>query len=86
MRYAFREEPGHYLKHMYVDTVSYCWPAVMMAVNTAGADHLFFDSDAPPLVPLLLRAKKLIEELPLSEEDRQAILWGNAARILKLAS
>ena len=79
-------EPSYYLKKMYFDTVSYSWPAVMLGVHTVGVDHLFFGSDAPPLVPLLPRAKRLIEELPLSAEDKDAILWRNAARMLKLAS
>ena len=77
--------PSHYLKKMYFDTVSYHPPAVMCALETVGARHLVFGSDAPPLLPLLPRAKKIIEELPVGQTDRDAILGLNALALLKLA-
>src|SRR2546430_17098261 len=77
--------PGEYLKMMYMDSAAYHWPAVMCAVNTVGIDHVVFGSDAPPLAPLLPRARSLIEELPISESDKEAIFWTNPARLLKLA-
>jgi aminocarboxymuconate-semialdehyde decarboxylase len=78
------KEPGEYLKMMYMDSAAYHWPAVMCAINTIGIDHVVFGSDAPPLAPLLPRAVKLIEDLPISEADKQAIFYDNAARIIGL--
>jgi len=77
--------PSHYLRQLYLDTVSYHAPAVMCGIQTVGAEHVVFGSDAPPLLPLLPKAKQLIEELPISQEDKQAILGGNAARLLGLS-
>jgi len=48
-----------------------------------GIDHVVFGSDAPPLAPLLPKAVKLVEELPISEEDKEKIFFKNPARLLK---
>lgn len=77
--------PGEYLKMMYMDTAAYHWPAVMCAINTVGVEHMVFGSDAPPLAPLLPRARQLVEELPISDADKQAIFFDNAARLVGLA-
>jgi aminocarboxymuconate-semialdehyde decarboxylase len=74
--------PGEYLKMMYMDTAAYHWPAVMCAIQTIGVEHMVFGSDAPPLAPLLPRARQLIEELPISQTDKEAILYHNAARLV----
>ncbi len=79
-----QHEPLHYLKMMYMDTVSYHEPALMCALNTIGADHLVLGADAPPLWPLLPRARKLVEELPIPQADKDGILYRNAFRLLKL--
>ena len=78
--------PSHYLKKMYFDTVSYHAPAVMCALETVGAGRLVFGSDAPPLLSLLPRAKKLIEDLPVGRAEKEAILGLNALELLKLPS
>ena len=79
-----KHEPLHYLKMMYVDSVSYHEPALMAAVNTLGPDHVMLGADAPPLNPLLPRAIKLVQGLPLDDATKEGILWRNAARLLKL--
>jgi len=65
------------------DTVAYHPPAVMCAYQTVGAKRLVFGSDAPPLLPLLPRAKKIIEELPISESERADIFANNAINLLR---
>jgi hypothetical protein len=40
-------------------------------------------SDAPPLLPLLPRAKKIIEELPISRTERDNIFSANALKLLQ---
>jgi aminocarboxymuconate-semialdehyde decarboxylase len=79
-----KHEPLHYLKMMYMDTVSYHEPALMCALQTVGVDHMVLGADAPPLIPLLPRARKLVEELPISQEDKEKILGLNALKLLKL--
>jgi predicted TIM-barrel fold metal-dependent hydrolase len=55
----------------------------MCAYHTVGAKQLLFGSDAPPLLPLLPRAKSIIEQLPIPESEREDILGGNALRLLQ---
>jgi predicted TIM-barrel fold metal-dependent hydrolase len=44
---------------------------------------LLFGSDAPPLLPLLPRAKKIIEELPITDAEREDIFGRNALNLLQ---
>jgi aminocarboxymuconate-semialdehyde decarboxylase len=69
---------------MYFDTVTYHLPAARLVVDTVGADHVLYGSDAPPLTSLKPRAIKLIEDLNLPPRERDAVFWGNAAKLLKL--
>jgi aminocarboxymuconate-semialdehyde decarboxylase len=76
--------PSHYLKQMYFDTVTYHLPAARLVVETVGAGHVLYGSDAPPLTSLKPRAIKLVEDLNLPEREREAVFWRNAASLLKL--
>ncbi|HVO91302.1 MAG TPA: amidohydrolase family protein, partial [Terriglobales bacterium] len=80
------QRPSEYLKRLYMDTVAYHPPAVMCAYQTVGAKQLLFGSDAPPLLPLLPRAKQIIEELPISETEREDIFSRNALKLLQKGS
>ncbi|HEV8725588.1 MAG TPA: amidohydrolase family protein [Candidatus Binatia bacterium] len=75
--------PSEYLKALYMDTVAYHPPAVMCAYQTVGAKHLLFGSDAPPLLPLLPRARKIIEELPITAAERDDIFANNALKLIQ---
>ena len=77
------KRPSDYLRTLFMDTVAYHAPAVMCAYQTVGAKQLLFGSDAPPLLPLLPRAKNLIEELPLSAAEREDIMGRNALKLLE---
>jgi predicted TIM-barrel fold metal-dependent hydrolase len=55
----------------------------MCALQTVGADRLLFGSDAPPLLSLLPKAKKIIEDLPIGASEKEAILGKNALKLLK---
>jgi len=77
------KRPSEYLKTLYMDTVAYHPPAVMCAYQTVGAKHLLFGSDAPPLLPLLPRAKKIIEDMPISAAEREDILANNALKLIR---
>ncbi len=79
-----KHKPSHYLKKMYFDTVTYHAPAARLLLDTVGADHVLYGSDAPPLTSLKPRAIKLIEDLNLPEREREAVFWRNAASLLKL--
>jgi aminocarboxymuconate-semialdehyde decarboxylase len=77
------KRPSEYLKTLHMDTVAYHAPAILCAYHTVGAKQLLFGSDAPPLLPLLPRAKKIIEELPISAVEREDIFGGNAMKLLQ---
>jgi aminocarboxymuconate-semialdehyde decarboxylase len=76
--------PSHYLRMMYFDTVTYHPPAARLVLDTVGADHVLYGSDAPPLTSLKPRAIKLVEDLNLPAADREKVFWRNAAGLLKL--
>lgn len=80
-----KHEPGHYLKKMYFDSVTYHAPAAKMVIETVGTDRVLYGSDAPPLTSLKPRAIKLIEDLGLPPADKERIFWRNAAKLLKLS-
>jgi len=79
-----KHAPSHYLKQMYLDTVTYNAPAVRMVLDWVGPDHVLYGSDAPPLTSLKPRAIKLIKDLDIPAAQREAIFSGNAAKLLKL--
>src|SRR5262249_2852583 len=76
--------PSHYLKKLYFDSVTYHAPAARLVLDTVGADHVLYGSDAPPLTSLKPRALQVIEDLGLLPRERDAVFWGNAAKLLKL--
>jgi len=84
MQKMIKQPPSHYLKKMYFDTVTYHLPAARLVVETVGAGHVLYGSDAPPLTSLKPRAIKLVEDLKLPEREREAVFWRNAAGLLKL--
>jgi len=77
------KRPSDYLRRLFMDTVAYHPPAIMCAYHTIGAKQLLFGSDSPPLLPLLPRAKKIIEDLPLTASEREDIFGGNALKLLE---
>ena len=77
------KRPSDYLRGLYMDTVAYHPPAVMCAYQTVGAKQLLFGSDAPPLLPLLPRAKQIIEELPITAAEREDIFGRNAIKLFE---
>ena len=76
--------PSTYIEQLYYDTVSLHAPAVMCAVETAGADHVLFGSDFPPVPIPLERSVDAVRDVRLSDSDKQKILGDNAVRLLRL--
>jgi aminocarboxymuconate-semialdehyde decarboxylase len=79
------EPPTAYLKrHFYYDTVNFSQAALKCAIEFAGAGHIVAGSDYPHQIgsiPLMLEA---IHSLPISTADREAILGGTMASLLKV--
>ena len=74
--------PSDYIPRLYLDSMGFHPPAVMCCVGTVGSDHVVMGSDFPPVHVPLSRTVELVRELPISVADREAILSGNATRLL----
>jgi aminocarboxymuconate-semialdehyde decarboxylase len=89
--HAFRDcrahitrEPSTYLKAFYYDTVNFNQGALKLAIEFAGADHILSGSDYPHQIGSIPSMLGAVNALPVTDEEREAIRWKNAAAILKL--
>jgi len=76
--------PSTSLKQIYVDS---CIPSsAVLAWNLSvfGSDHIVFSSDMPPSPISTAAAIQTIKDLPIGDEEKEKILWKNAAKLLKL--
>lgn len=71
-----------YIKRMYTDIVSPHTAGIRFAIEYYGADHIIYGTDYPCWDAA--KALELFDEIELSEEDRNNILYGNARRVLGL--
>ena len=72
--------PSEFAKHLYYDSCSFFGPALRMAHELVGADHILWGSDDP----YIGADTKHVDDLPISAEDKAKILGGNAARLLNI--
>ncbi len=76
--------PSSYLKKFYFDTVTHSLPALSYLIDLVGVEQVMLGSDYPFDMGYE-HPTELVEQLPgLSQTDKQAILGGNAQRILGL--
>jgi aminocarboxymuconate-semialdehyde decarboxylase len=71
-----------YMKRMYTDTVSPHVMGLKFAIDYYGIDHVMYGTDYPCWDPAT--ALTLLEQIDLSQEDRQKLFYDNARRILNL--
>jgi aminocarboxymuconate-semialdehyde decarboxylase len=77
--------PGDYLKLLHVDTMGFWAPHVREAVEVFGADRVMLGTDYGP-VPIDPREHiEIVEGLAITKEEKECILWRNAARFFDLA-
>ena len=86
---AFREcrahiarRPSEYLKGFYYDTVNFDAGALQLAIAFAGAGQILAGSDYPHQIGSIPSMLQSIRALDVTEAERQAILGGNAAKLL----
>ena len=79
-----KHPPSHYLRMMYFDSASYTPLAAQMCLKTVGAEHFLFGTDAPPLIPLKREGLEMMDRIGMTREEREKVMGGNAARLLKL--
>jgi aminocarboxymuconate-semialdehyde decarboxylase len=71
-----------YMKRMYTDTVSPHSAGMKFAIDYYGIDNVMYGTDYPCWDPAT--CLKLIDEIGLSQADRQKLFYDNARRILGL--
>jgi aminocarboxymuconate-semialdehyde decarboxylase len=76
--------PSAYVRRLLLDTVTYAPEPLRLALATVGSGQLCFGSDNPPVPFPLSRSLGVIDALDLDEHDRDAVLGGNALRLLAL--
>src|SRR6185503_882262 len=74
--------PSVYIKRMYTDTVSPHSMGMEFAIRYYGIDRVMYGSDYPCWDPATALA--FVEEIGLSEADREKLFYTNARRILGL--
>lgn len=79
-----KHPPSHYLKMMYLESTCYHVPAARCAMETVGADHFIFGTDAPPLKSLKQQGVDVIRQLKLSAQDEAKVFCDNARKLLKI--
>jgi aminocarboxymuconate-semialdehyde decarboxylase len=79
-----KHPPSHYLKMMYLDSACYWAPAAACALKSVGADNFLFATDSPPMVPLKMQGLLMMDEIGMTPAQREKVMGGNAARLLKL--
>jgi aminocarboxymuconate-semialdehyde decarboxylase len=76
--------PSEQLRDFYYDTVNFDPACLRLALEFAGPDRLLAGSDYPHQIGSLERMKSSLAELEVTDEERDEITGGNAARILRL--
>ena len=76
--------PSTYLRRFHYDTITHSDPILMNLIRQVGADRVVMGSDCPADMSYT-RPVDVVERLDgLSASDRDGILGGNAARLLKI--
>ena len=89
VRRRLQKRPLDYFKMFYADTALFgAYDATVCGVKFFGADRVLFASDAPfdpERGPMFIRETiRIVDALPISEDEREKIYWRNAAAMLKV--
>jgi aminocarboxymuconate-semialdehyde decarboxylase len=79
-----QEPPSTYLKRVWMDSVIYNNDVLMSALAFSGAEKMMLGTDHPHQIGDIEKAVSRIQELDISDEEKELILGGNAAKLLKL--
>ncbi|WP_296332405.1 amidohydrolase family protein [Reyranella sp.] len=84
-RLCIKKKPSWYLKKMYFDTIVFEESQLEYLVKTYGSDRILMGTDYPFDMGMY-EPIEFVSGAKLTASDKQAILGGNAARLLKLKS
>ncbi len=76
--------PSHYLKRVYTDSIIYDNDVLMSTLAFNGPEMLVLGSDDPHQIGDIEHAVSRINQLEISDHDKQLILGENAKKLLKL--
>jgi len=78
------EPPSQYLRRVWMDSICYDGDVFMSAYAFSGPDKIMMGSDFPHQIGDLEHAVERIMRLDIGDEEKEKILGGNAAQLLKL--
>ncbi|UCH56802.1 MAG: amidohydrolase [Candidatus Bathyarchaeota archaeon] len=78
------EPPSVYLKRIWVDSIIYDEDVLRSTLAFSGVEKVVLGSDHPHQIGDMASCVGRITDLDISEEDKERILWRNAAELLKL--
>jgi len=78
------EPPSRYLKRVWMDSICYDGDVFMSAYAFSGAEKIMLGSDFPHQIGDLEHAVERIMSLDIGDGEKEKILGGNAAKLLKL--
>ncbi len=83
-RLCIKKKPSWYLKKMYFDTIVFEESQLEYLVKTYGSDHILMGTDYPFDMGMYEPIEFVSGARSSTAADKQAILGGNAAKLLKL--
>lgn len=78
------EPPSHYLRRVWMDSICYDLDVLASAYAFSGSEKIMLGSDFPHQIADLDNAVERIRQLNISDKEKERILGGNAAELLKL--
>ena len=79
-----KKPPSSYLKKFYFDTITFDNQMLRQLIDNYGPDHVLLGTDYPYDMGME-QPVKFIESVPrLARADKDRIMGGNAARLLKI--
>jgi aminocarboxymuconate-semialdehyde decarboxylase len=79
-----KDPPSSYLKRIWTDSIIYDEDVTMSTIAFSGTEKLVLGSDHPHQIGDMAKCVGRINSLPISDEDKEKIFWGNAAKLLKI--
>jgi predicted TIM-barrel fold metal-dependent hydrolase len=77
--------PSEGLARVYLDTATSSAQALQADVALVGVERMLFGTDSPPTTVPVEKGLAMVRDLDVPDNDRQAILGGNAQRLFGLA-
>jgi Flp pilus assembly protein TadD len=83
-RVHISKPPSAYLRRFYYDCIVYTEPALRFLIDTVGIDRVVFGTDWPYDMALDWPVSWILAMDSLSQDEKEAILWKNLAKLLGL--